>query len=127
MTEAEWLACENPEPMLQLIGDRASARKLRCFAVNCCRNAYVRQEEGDLLPFIELVERCVLGALNRDELPASPFPNVITGNRNLLEVAIRLTACPTGDTVESAASVARYTALAVESSDLSNKPLGRPG
>jgi hypothetical protein len=130
MTEEEWLACDNPEPMLRLIGNRASARKLRYFAIICSYRAYyliprwyydrVRREEGDLLSFIKLAEQCAYGALNRDKLPASPFPNIITGNQNLLEVAIRLAACPTGDTIESAVSVARYAALAVQDSVASN-------
>jgi hypothetical protein len=36
MTEAEWLACEDPRPMLTFIGDRASDRKLRLFCLACC-------------------------------------------------------------------------------------------
>jgi hypothetical protein len=37
MTEAEWLAANRPEPMLEFIRDRASERKLRLFACACCR------------------------------------------------------------------------------------------
>ncbi len=35
MTEAEWLACCDPEPMLLYLKDRASKRKLRLYAVAC--------------------------------------------------------------------------------------------
>jgi hypothetical protein len=38
MTEAEWLACTNPKLMLEYLGSTASERKLRLFAVACCRH-----------------------------------------------------------------------------------------
>lgn len=45
MTEAEWLACGNPMPMLEFLGERARDRKLRLFGCNSpdvldhCRDA----------------------------------------------------------------------------------------
>jgi hypothetical protein len=37
MTESEWKACAEPFAMLEAVGDRLGARKLRLFAVACCR------------------------------------------------------------------------------------------
>jgi len=45
MTEQEWLACTDPEPMLEFLRD-ATGRKLRLFACACCRHtAFFREDE----------------------------------------------------------------------------------
>jgi hypothetical protein len=37
MTEQEWFTCNGPEPMLNFLGGKVSERKMRPFAVACCR------------------------------------------------------------------------------------------
>jgi hypothetical protein len=72
MTEAEWLACEDPAPMLAYLRGRASDRKLRLFACACCRELGRDVEmSAAARTAVEVVERYVDGAATRGELDAA--------------------------------------------------------
>jgi hypothetical protein len=58
MTEAEWLACTDPEPMLKFLKGKASDRKLRLFTCACCRRASNVLDEH-IQTAVELAERNV--------------------------------------------------------------------
>lgn len=59
MTEAQWLACADPMPMLEFLRGKASARKLRLFACACCRSAHypVKPPRAELTLAIDAAER----------------------------------------------------------------------
>ncbi|VTR93161.1 Uncharacterized protein OS=Sorangium cellulosum (strain So ce56) GN=sce5710 PE=4 SV=1 [Gemmata massiliana] len=45
MTEAEWLTCAEPAPMLEFLRGRASDRKLRLFVCGCVRQTHLNAEQ----------------------------------------------------------------------------------
>src|SRR4051812_24322970 len=68
MTEAEWLACTEPTPMLEFLGDGASSRKLRMFAVACCRRIWHLLTDARSRKAIEVAEQCADGWVNPQAL-----------------------------------------------------------
>ena len=70
MTEAEWLNCTDPKPMLEFLRGKVSDRKLRLFACACVRRVWHRMGEGVVSKEIEASELFAEGGSSRKELRA---------------------------------------------------------
>jgi hypothetical protein len=66
MDETEWLACESVGDMLRVFPASASARKLRLFAVACCRRLPGLAERS--VEALDVAERHAEGLVDRDAL-----------------------------------------------------------
>src|SRR5262245_24216097 len=93
MTEAEWLACDDPFTiMLESLGGKVSERKIRLFAVACCR---VMDRRGNVsgLSIVDLAERVADGLLPRNEATsrASSIRRLIWDDRALVDRVSGLT------------------------------------
>jgi hypothetical protein len=71
MTEAEWLDCLDPEPMLAFVQGKASNRKLRLFACAGCRWVWHLLNYGRSRRAVEVAERYADGKATRNELAAA--------------------------------------------------------
>jgi hypothetical protein len=68
VTEAEWLACEDPVPMLSFLKGRVSERKLRLFTCACCRRVWDLLAGDELRAGVEAAERYADGRATPAEL-----------------------------------------------------------
>jgi hypothetical protein len=68
MTEAEWLACNDPMPMLAVLGGCAAERKLRLFTAACARLVWDRLTEDVMRDAVAAAERCADGVPWETEL-----------------------------------------------------------
>jgi hypothetical protein len=68
MAEAEWLAANDPAPMLELLRDRGKMkdRKLRLFAVACCRHIWPLIREAHCREAVEIAERFADGSVTAE-------------------------------------------------------------
>src|SRR5262245_16772230 len=71
MTEAEWLICIDPHTMLELVRNTASERKLRLFAVACCRRVWHLLIHEASRKAVEVGERFADGWASEEERQAA--------------------------------------------------------
>jgi hypothetical protein len=71
MTEAEWLACTDPEKMLRFLGGKVSGRKLRLFACACCRRIWHWMPDEQTRKAVEVAERYADGRASEQALSAA--------------------------------------------------------
>jgi hypothetical protein len=68
MTEVEWLSCkDDPTPMLDFLGPRASSRLMRLFACACIRRIYYLLKEECSRIALEVAERFADGQATAQE------------------------------------------------------------
>src|SRR3954471_17995805 len=70
MTEAEWLSCIDPTPMLIFVEDKVSERKLGLFACSCCRSVWHGLGNPLLWCAVEVAERYADGLADDRQLEA---------------------------------------------------------
>jgi uncharacterized membrane protein len=67
MNETEWLSCDNPWEMVELLERRGSDRKLLLFAVACCRRAWHLSDDPRHHEVVVAAERFADGLLSEAE------------------------------------------------------------
>src|SRR5262245_15088786 len=68
MIEAEWLACTDPDPILKFLRGKASDRKVRLFAVACCRRVWTSLEHEEFRDAVRKAESFADGLADRAEM-----------------------------------------------------------
>jgi hypothetical protein len=71
MTPDEWKACEDPSAMLDLVGDRATDRKLRLFLIACCRRIWPMLADERSRTAVEVAQQFADGIATPTELAAA--------------------------------------------------------
>lgn len=86
MTESEWRTCTDPKPMLEFLRGKASDRKLRLFAVACCRLVLKKVRVSPVAEHeVDVAERYADGAASTEELAGFADPHPCADDAALIE------------------------------------------
>ncbi len=124
MTEAEWLRCGDPEPMLEFLRGKASDRKLRLFAVACCRIAWHLIVGEPIREAIRVTERHADGLADDAELAAAvrAAHKARRKRDSLGKAAYDAARYHRGTPYGNAWGLGRHVASALASADVPNRP-----
>jgi hypothetical protein len=105
MTEAEWLACTEPDGMLAFLRGKATGRQSRLFACACCRGIWGMLTDPRIRRAVESAEAFADGLIEPDALAVSEE-----------EAEAAISRGPSGEPLDSAAYAAWWTTAAYEDS-----------
>jgi hypothetical protein len=108
MTEREWMKMGDPEVGLRFLRRKASARKLRLFAVGCCRRVWGLLPEGPCRRAVEVAESYADGLATREQLRRAALA-VKADRANLGSPAASVTVHAPGGAARWASGWAAYT------------------
>jgi hypothetical protein len=71
MNEQQWRRCTSPEAMLHYLTDKASPRKLRLYAVGCCRRVWSQMRDDRCRYAVDQAQRFADGRVSAEDLAAA--------------------------------------------------------
>src|SRR5262245_36695663 len=70
MTESDWLACTDPQPMLEFLRGKVSDRKLRLFLIECCRATHDLLLDSSSTQAVDVADQLLDGIVAEEERKA---------------------------------------------------------